>query len=239
MILDLIVLLIIVVLGFLGLRNGFVYSIFRFMGWVVALVAAVFLQSTLVNAIKEYTMLFNNYSEHVTEVCHGFIDRYTGGIPGSVPGAFGKAIEEVTDDIIIAAAEKIAEASFNAIVFVSLVLLIKFIMFLITMLFSKKYHDGFVGGVDGIMGCILGVGQGLIIVLVLLALLMPLSFTISPNFYDWVNDTMSNSLLTDFLYTHNPFLSLVDGFVPDEFLPSTWGDVQDTNYDEKDWNNLV
>lgn len=239
MILDLIIILILVLFGFLGLRNGFVYSIFRFMGWVVALVAAVFLQSTLVNAIKEYTMFFNSYSDHVLKVCQGFIDRYTGGIPGSVPGAFGEALDKITDDIIISAAEKISEASFNAIVFVSLVFLIKFVMFLITILFSKKYHDGFVGGVDGIVGCLLGVGQGLVIVLVLLALLMPLSFTISPNFYDWVNNTMSNSLITEFLYTNNPFLKLVDGFVPDEFLPSNWGDVDDMNYDEKDWNNLV
>lgn len=239
MILDLIILLILVVFGFLGLKNGFVYSIFRFLGWVVAIVAAVFLQSTLVNALKEYTMFFVDYSDHVEGVCYGFIERYTGGIPGSVPGAFGEALDEITDEVIVAAAEKISDASFNAIVFVSLVFLIKFILFLVTILFSKKYHEGFVGGVDGIMGCILGVVQGLVIVLVLLALLMPLSFTVSPNFYDWVNTTMSNSLVTELLYTNNPFLSFVNGFVPDEFLPNSWGDVEDADYDEKDWNNLV
>lgn len=239
MILDLILILIIGIFGFLGLKNGFVYSIFRFMGWIVAVVAAIFLQSLLVNAIKEYTTFYTSYHTHVEEVCHGFVDRYTGGIPGSVPGALGESLDEITDDIIMSAADKIADASFNVIIFISLVLLIKFIMFLITILFSKKYHEGFVGGLDGIFGCILGIAQGAVIVLILLTLLMPMSFIISPDFYEWINDTMSRSLLTEYIYVNNPFLGFVDGFVPTEFLPSNWAGTESNEYVEKDWNNLV
>lgn len=209
------------------------------MGWLVAVVSAIFLHSMLVNAIKEYTLFYTNYAKHVEEVCYGFIDRYTGGIPGSVPGAFGESLEEITDDIIVSAAAKIASASFNVIIFIALVFLIKFVLFLIIVLFSKKYHDGFVGGMDGIAGCILGVLQGVIIVFVLLALLMPLSFTVSPNFYEWVNETMSNSLITETLYVNNPLLAFIDGFVPEEFLPTNWATTENYDYVEKDWDNLV
>lgn len=239
MIFDLIILLIVIFFGFLGLRNGFVYSIFRFLGWIIAIVGAVFLQSHLVSLFKEYTMFYEDYSTHITTVCHEFVDRYTGGIPGSVPGAFGDSLDDITDDIIDTAAANIAEASFSVIVFISLVLIIKFILFLLTMLLSKKYHDGFIGGADGIAGCILGVIQGILIVFVLLALLMPLSFAISPEFYESVNLRMENSLITEFLYTHNPFLKLVNGFIPDEFLPANWADTEPVENVEKDWNNLV
>lgn len=239
MIFDLIILLIVIFFGFLGLKNGFIYSIFRFLGWVVAIVAAIFLQSYVVSILKEYTMFYEDFSSHINQVCHEFIDRYTGGIPGSVPGAFGESLDDITDDVIDTAAGGIAEAAFTVIVFIGLVLLIKFILFLFTMLLSKKYHDGFVGGVDGIAGCILGVLQGLLISLVLLALLMPLSFAISPDFYEAVNLKMENSLITGFLYSHNPFLELINGFIPDEFLPSNWAETEDIENVEKDWNNLV
>jgi len=239
MIFDLFILLIVFLFGFLGLRNGLAYSVFRFLGWIIAIVVAVFLQSTVVNLLKEYTMFYEDYSTHITDVCHGFVDRYTGGIPGSVPGAFGESLEGITDEIIETAADNIALASFTVIVFIGIVFLVKFILFLLTMLLSKKYHDGFVGGIDGILGCMLGVAQGIVIVFVLLTLLMPLSFAISPNFYDAVNLRMQNSLFTELLYVHNPFLNFVNGFIPDEFLPSNWADVEKTEDVEKDWENLV
>ena len=239
MIFDLIILLIILLFGFLGLRNGFVYSIFRFLGWIAAVIAAIFLQSYVVNLIKEYTLFYDNYANHISSVCHGFIDRYTGGVQGNVPGAFGESLEDATTDVIDSAAANIADASFSVIVFIILVFLIKFILFLFTVLFSKKYHEGFVGGVDGIAGCVLGVIQGVIIVLVLLALLMPVSFAVSPNFYETVNETMKNSLLTELLYKNNPFLNLVNGFIPEEFLPSNWADPEPVQDVDKDWDNLV
>lgn len=239
MIFDLIIILIIGLFGFLGLRNGFVYSIFRFLGWIIALVGGVFLHSILVNLIKEYTLFYSNYLKHVEEVCHNFVDKYTGAVTGSVPGVLGGSLDDITNEVITNAAEKIADASFSVIIFIILVLLIKFILFLITVLFSQKYHDGFVGGVDGILGCILGVAQGIVIVLIALTLLMPLSFVISTDFYMWVSDTMSRSLFAELIYTSNPFLNLINGFMPEEFLPTSWSNTEDYQYVEKDWNNLV
>ena len=239
MIFDLIIILIVGLFGFLGLRNGFIYSIFRFLGWIIALVGAVFLQSFLVNAIKEYTLFYSKYLLHVEEVCRSFVTKYTGGVEGSVPGVLSDSLEDITDSIIISTAEKIANASFSVIVFIILVLLIKFILFLVTVLFSKKYHEGFVGGIDGIAGCILGVAQGIVIVLIALAVLMPLSFVVSTDFYGWVTDTMSSSLFTELIYKDNPFLGLIDGFIPQEFLPTNWTNTENYQYNEKDWNNLV
>jgi uncharacterized membrane protein required for colicin V production len=239
MILDLVVLLIILLFGFLGLRNGFAYSIVRFMGWIGAMVLAVIFHSYVSDAIKDYTMFYEDYHAHINAVCHSFMDQNTSEITGSVPGSFGDDLSDVTNNVIDATAENIANASFNLIVLIIMVILIKFIFFLFTMLFSKKYHDGFVGGIDGIAGCILGVVQAVLIVLVLLALLMPLSLAIGTEFYDSVNQQMDNSLITGSIYANNPFLSFVDGFVPDEFLPSKWVESEPTENVEKNWENLV
>jgi uncharacterized membrane protein required for colicin V production len=203
-----------------GFKNGLLLSVVRIGGWIAAIAAAFFTHNFVEKFLLNHTSIYDKLHDHVLKVCLSFFDKHS--IDVSDPGSFAVAPESTGSSFTNDLAEQISKSAFTIFVFVAILLFVKFILFAIILVLSKKHHTGFIGGVDGVLGLIFGVVQGVIIVLVLLALLMPLSLVISPEANIMITQGLENSFVAEIIYNNNPLLSVINGLLPTDFNPANW-----------------
>ncbi|MDR0357480.1 MAG: CvpA family protein, partial [Clostridiales Family XIII bacterium] len=166
---DIAILIIILIFALLGFRRGFAYTFFRTFGWIVAIVAAILLRGRFADFLAERTSLYDVFLAHTEKIFHTFAEKYATGFAESMPVLIGDAVEKAKDKIVSETAVRIADASFEIFAFIGLILLIKIALFILTLLLSKRHHEGFIGGIDGIGGFFIGAAQGVVVVLILSA----------------------------------------------------------------------
>jgi uncharacterized membrane protein required for colicin V production len=175
----------------------------------------------------------NKLTEGVTDATGGAVGAMPGGLPegiqdavtdaasrgalDSVLGSVGGAVGSIGDKLTQAAADQIASASFGVFCFIGTLLAVKLLLFLITLIFSRKFHGGFVGTVDAIGGMLLGLLQGFIVVFVILVLILPVSLAINPGLFETASGMLNTSFFSKTLFTVNPLIPLIDGFAPGLF----------------------
>ncbi|MDR3364777.1 MAG: CvpA family protein, partial [Clostridiales Family XIII bacterium] len=149
---DILLIVIVVLCAVFGFRSGFIISLSRIGGWVGALVIAFFYADEVEAWTLAHTDWFDNLKNHTLKVCHSFIDQYGSGLADKLPDGFGDFIEHMGDMLAVESAEKITQHAFPILVFVGIVFAIKIVLFILTLLLSKKFHGGFIGGVDSFVG---------------------------------------------------------------------------------------
>jgi len=219
---DIFILVTIVLFTILGFKNGFVYTLFFVLGWLIAIVIAFFTRHKVQDFLMDSTPVYDWYHDHVYGMCLNFVTQYTEKLSGDLPGMLGQAVTSMGDKIAQDAASQIATASFGVFSFIGTVIVIKLILSIITFALSKKYHRGFVGSVDAIFGAILGIAQGFIIVFIALILILPISLAVNPDLFDLAAKTLKESFIAETLFLNNPLIELVDGFAPGLFDPAEW-----------------
>ncbi|MDR1292197.1 MAG: CvpA family protein [Clostridiales Family XIII bacterium] len=142
----------------------------------------------------------------------------------AVGGAVGGAVGAVGEKIAQTAADQLASASFGVFCFIATVLVIKLILFLLTLAFSRRHRGGFVGAIDAIGGMLIGIAQGFIIVFIVLLLILPVSLAINPWLFEKVSGALNASFFAETLFIRNPLIALIDGFAPGLFDPAEWLD---------------
>jgi uncharacterized membrane protein required for colicin V production len=230
--LDIFILITIALFTILGFKNGFVYTLFFFLGWLVAIVIAFLTRHKVQDFLTESTPVYDWYHEHVYDVCLNFVTQYTDKLSGDLPGVFGQAVTSMGDKIAQDAADQIAAASFGVFSFIGAVLVIKLLLSIITFALSRRYRGGFIGAVDALFGALLGIVQGFIVVFIVLILILPVSLAISPDLFALASKTLDGSFIAETLFLHNPLIALVDGFVPGLFDPGEWLKKEDFNLPE-------
>jgi uncharacterized membrane protein required for colicin V production len=236
---DITILIVIVLFAILGFKNGLLYTLSQTFGWICAFVAAFFLYKKLAEFFITQTHFYDDFYTRIFEVCNKFIASLTGGVAGSVPGQYGETLDEMGDKIASDAADKIAVDAFNVIVFLIIVVTVKIILYILMKLLSKRYRNGFVGGFDAAFGLLVGLFQGVVVVFVLLLLVMPIAFLISPGVYAAMQIMMDKSLIAEMLYLNNPLLILIDGYMPGVLSPEKWiPSRSDFDFTMKDWENI-
>ena len=216
--LDIAIIVIVGLFALLGLKNGLFYTLFRALGWLIAVVGALILGRSAQIFVKEHTPIYDMIFERAKEVCLSFSNQYVNSKIPKNSGMLGDGVRRLAEQAAISAAETIATAILAIIVFIVLVIAIKIILVLITRIFSKKHRKGFIGGLDGLAGMILGIVQGGIIVLILLTVFLPVSFAISPSFYFKVNDSLEHSFFAYNVYQANPIPNLVGSIRPEKLM---------------------
>jgi hypothetical protein len=219
---DVAIIIILLVFAFLGFKNGLTYTLFHTFGWIIAVVASFFLREKVTSLLMDHTTIYDRYYAHTEKICRAFAETHTGDLLDNLPGVVGGALEKLGDGILTELVGKIVDITFGIFVFVGLALLIKLVLFVIMLLVSRRHHEGFVGGLDGLAGMLIGLVQGVIIVFVLLALLMPVAFALDPEYCGAVIHMLDRAVFSDILYYHNPLLGIVNGYLPDNLLPSEW-----------------
>lgn len=220
---DIAIIIIVGLFAFLGLRNGFFYTLFRALGWLIAIVGALLLGRVARGFLKDHTLVYDAIFEKVKAVCLNFTDQYVSSRIPAGAGAIGDNIRNLAEQAAISTAETIADVILAMITFIVLVVLIKLVLFLVTRLFSKKHHKGFIGGIDGIAGMALGAIQGILVVLVLLTVLIPASFAFGPESYMKVNSTLERSFFAYNVYHANPIPKFIGTVTPEQLLANVPG----------------
>ncbi|MDR2486481.1 MAG: CvpA family protein [Clostridiales Family XIII bacterium] len=219
---DIAILIIIALFAFFGFRNGFVYTLVRAIGWFVALVVAWLCYSPLSEWLMTSTNVYDIYYNHIFLVCKDFVDKIAGGLIGSVPGTFGDMLRDLGDTIAQSAAESIGTSTFKVMAFLVIIIVVKLFLLLLVRMFTRRSKFSLIGNMDTFFGLLLGFFQGVLMVFLLLLVVMPISFAISPSLYDWMQNAMSHSFFAGFLFLHNPIALLVEGYSPDILSPQTW-----------------
>jgi uncharacterized membrane protein required for colicin V production len=262
--LDLAILIILAIFIILGFKNGFAYTVFFTLGWIISIAVAFFTRIQVRTFLTEHTPVYDWYHGYVYDLCMKFVSGHTdklaenlsatsgGGIDalsggaleliggdggalsggalngalesigGALGGTFGGALASAGEKIAQEAAEQITSASFGVFSFVATVLVVKLLLFLVTLGLSRKYHSGFIGALDAMGGLVIGLAQGFIVVFVMLILLMPVTLAISPNLFASVSGALDASFIAKTLFQANPLVPFVDGFAPGLFDPNEW-----------------
>jgi uncharacterized membrane protein required for colicin V production len=224
---DVAILVIILFFTIAGYKNGFVYSVFHVLGWLIAFVFAFIFRRQVRELIMDKTPVYDWWHDRVYDICSKFAGQYTDRLTGGLPddgllSIFGSAIDHVGEKIVESATNEITSTSFAIICFIGTVLVIKLILFIITVLFSRKYHDGVVGTLDAVGGIFVGIAQGFLFVFIMLIILPPVLFAVNPDFFMGAIGILNRSFLAETLFLNNPLAPLINSFVPDLFNPAEW-----------------
>ena len=227
---DVLILVIVVVLAVFGFRNGFLISLSRIGGWIGALLVAFFYRTQVSDWLLANTDFYNKTQERVLTVCNAFVENYVGsGDPSGGAGGFGATLNKIGGTLAGAAAEQITAHLWTVIVFVGIVFGIKIILFVLTLLLSKKFHGGMIGGIDGVAGLLFGLLQAIACILVVFALILPVSYMYSAKTHDDIERSMDESIVAKLIYDNNPILDFIDGFLPTGLTPTKW--LDENNYE--------
>ncbi|MDR1953724.1 MAG: CvpA family protein [Clostridiales Family XIII bacterium] len=236
---DVAIIIILLIFAFLGFKNGLARTILHAFGWIVAILASFLLRNQIKGLLMDHTTIYDRYLAHVEKVCRAFSGKHTGNLTENIPGAIGDTLDELGNQFVTETARTIADITFGVFTVIGFAIIIKLILFLVSMLVSKRYHDGFVGGLDGFAGFLVGILQGGVVVLILLSLLMPVALAINPDYYDALKDMMDRAIFADILYDHNPILQLIHGFLPENLIPAEWLSAKSGGFDTLNPSSLV
>lgn len=235
---DILIILFIGLFGFLGFRTGILFGIPRFISLVIAVFLAFILNGVICDFLKSSTELYDIYSNIITDNTKDFMNHYKDSTLEDIPFGISTLIEKSLSKALIV--EKITETSFSILIFILTLIIIKIIFMLIVYKFYKRTTTGFIGGIDGILGLFLGIVKGAVISFLIIIFVFPFSFVITPEFNEFLNNSLGNSIIVNLLISINPLGLLSNNFSLDMLLPGSWNDNQDLVIDpDKNLENLI
>ena len=193
-----------------GFASGFVKTFLHTVGWILSIVLGFIwypqLKAFLMEHTNYYDSMRDNVSGRLSDAAGNAISETFENIPEVLQRAFSAAAETLTTSL----ADTVTNLFFSIISLVLIVALIKLIFWILIQLFSKTKNDGFTGFADGLLGFGFGAVKGLLLVLVLMALLVPISNFADTSFF---TDSIAGSTAGSFLYNSNPLLWFARGLV--------------------------
>ncbi|MDR1816062.1 MAG: CvpA family protein, partial [Clostridiales Family XIII bacterium] len=187
---DILIIVIIALCAVFGFRAGFLISLTRLIGWVGAVVIAFFYHKDVEVWVLEHTDWFEKLSERIHTICDNFVALYTNDVTGNLPSGLSQAASGAGNTLAAEMAVKITDHAYTILVFVGIIFGIKIVLFVATLLLSKKFHGGFLGFIDGFVGLLLGLFSSIVAILVAFAFIMPLSYSWNTNAYMFIQDQM-------------------------------------------------
>lgn len=214
MIFDIILIAILAVTMVRGFRSGFVYTFIHAAGWILAVVIGFAwspkLQNYIINNTKLYTKLYSAFFERFSQSIT-FQNETIEHLPKIIKKVFDDAYMSIASSL----AETVTDILFTILCFVTVVAVIKLILLLVTVLFSKKNSDGgFTSFTDGMLGLAAGIVHGIIIIFFMFAFLTVFSGFMSPEFSAKIADSLSESAFAKDFYDNNLLLLIVRSFLP-------------------------
>ncbi len=238
MIIDIALIVILLISGGLAYRKGLAVSMVSMLSWVVCVIGGLLFNTPIKEwlisktGIDEYIhgVLFAKSQASLNE---GDLDGGLLGFPdlfefpalkedslmGKATTLFGKTddllaflktpIDSISHTISQNVADKITDLLMSIIAFFIIVLAAKLFCGLITILMSKKYHQGVVGFFDGVGGLCFGVIRGAIIILLIFVALIPVIAMVSHDNSSLIMEQLSTSKAAEFIYNKNFLLKFM------------------------------
>lgn len=193
-----------------GFVSGFVKTFLHTVGWILSIVLGFIWYPQL----KDFLIDNTNYYFSMKDAVTGRLDAAAGAaitetfenIPDVLVRAFIAASETLSSSL----ADTITNLFFSLISLVMIVAGIKLIFWILIQLFSKTKNEGFTGFVDGILGFGFGLLKGILLILILMALMVPISNFADTSFF---TEAIDQSQVAKILYNANPILLFVKGLL--------------------------
>lgn len=189
----------------LGIRSGFLATVFHTCGWLIAVICAFVFNSEIRGLLSEHTHIYEGIKENISQK---FSENVTQPIADflPVPDGFSDLLGNTATPAVTAA----ANAVYCAVCFVLTVIAVMLVLYIFLRLFSKKYTDGLLGFTDGVLGGLIGVIRGIVLVLLASVLLFPAVSLMSPELSASLASCLENSHFALYIYENNPFAEILD-----------------------------
>ena len=194
----------------LGARKGLALTVASFMQWFLCVAAGFIFCGKMKTLLTDYTELdeffLNSVKAHVqTSIEESSVYR-------ALPDLFSGFADDSAQTLSYDTAASITSALMTVVAFLTVVLCIKLVFFLIVHLLSRRYNDGVAGFIDGFLGFLFGLARGLILTLLFFALLVPVLSLLWPELTDAVSSSIEDSRIAKLFYDNNVLLILVRDF---------------------------
>lgn len=200
---DIAIAAIILLSAVFGFTSGFVKTFLHTVGWILSIVLGFIwypqMKTFLIEHTNYYSSMRDSVSGRLSEAAGSAISDSFGSIPDVLQRAFSSATQSLSSSL----ADAVTNWFFSILTLVIIIAVIKFIFWVLIQLFSKTKNDGFTGMTDGLLGFGFGALKGFFLVLILMALLVPIS-----NFADtaFFTESIESSTIGSFLYNSNLLL---------------------------------
>lgn len=209
-ILDVITVVILILSAVLGAKKGLTITLVSFVSWFCCVILGFFFIGTVRDYLCANTSLDDNINNAILNSMGDSIADSSAY--KAIPDLFSSWIDNSTSDIIYATSASLTNVIMSVISFLTIVIVIKLISFILIHLFSKKDRDGVIGFFDGFMGFLFGVTRAVIIVFIFFALLVPLLGLALPSVSEKIIAAMDTSYIAKYLYNDNALLIILRDF---------------------------
>lgn len=211
MVMDILILAVLVLTIFFSMRKGFAMSVAGFFkGFVSLIVAWIFCDDMAA------WLMSSNVGTAITEkINQGLSVKWeSSNIYMALPDLFKEnGADAAAGSLITGGSARIAGLLLTIICFAAIIFLLRVVLSLVGRAFSHRYHGGFAGVMDWLLGLLLGVITGVIYVFVFLALVVPAVGLFMPEHCETVMGWLDSSVIAGDLYNNNLLLVLFRDFL--------------------------
>lgn len=170
---DIIVILILVICIFFGVKRGLTGVIVRLLSIVISLVLSLILFKPVSAIIINHTDIYNNLTSTIENSLNSKDENAeeTNTEPNIILESINKQVETVKENTNNVIAKSIAEVIINLIVIVVLFIIINIIMFFLKFIFGAIASLPIIKQLDKLGGFIYGLIEGILIIYIVLAIL--------------------------------------------------------------------
>lgn len=197
----------------MGYRMGFIASLLKAFGWLIALVISVFLHPILVvflkNALNINVIIANHLKNMVDS---GFdIETFSHLFPKLLLSGFDNLASSAIDIWAMGVANLIV----NILCLMIVTFLIKGLFALISKIASKNDDENVIGFINSLFGMIFGFVKGFLVVSIILCLFLPFTALAGPKISEAATDQLDRSIIARELYDNNLTMVVFKNFEND------------------------
>ena len=197
----------------MGYRMGFIASLLKACGWLIALVISVFLHPILVVFLKNALNINFIIANHLKNmVDSGFdIEAFSHLFPKLLLSGFDNLASSAIDIWAMGVANLIVDILCLMIV----TFLIKGLFALISKIASKNDDENVIGFINSLFGMIFGFVKGFLVVSIILCLFLPFTALAGPKISEAATDQLDRSIIARELYDNNLTMIIFKNFEND------------------------
>ncbi len=210
MVLDIVLVLILLFFTVRGLGKGFVYTCLHTMGWVAAMILALFAAKPLANFLEEGwlgTAVKDNLTEKFMFSSRA-LDNSVVGMPDIIRGGISAGAGEASDMFV----QLLTAAIITVIAFLIIVAGCTILLHIAVHPACRRQRRGLLNTSDRVLGLVSGLTEGVLIVFLFLALLMIVVNCGGEGLSEFIVNSLDSSFIAGELYDSNLLLVVTGGF---------------------------
>lgn len=208
MVMDIMVLVIFVGTVFFSMRRGFALTVVSFLRCIASLVLGFLFCDDVRDFLMEKTSV-GSFVENKLQA--ELAASVTAALEESqlyrlLPSLLQKQSAELTGSLAQESVLRLTHTFLTILSFFLIVLAVALAASLMSRIFSKQYHGGFLGFTDWLLGGAMGIISGLFYVFVFLAVITPLTSLFMPDLSESLASSLADSRVAGILYDNNLLL---------------------------------